>query len=107
MISWEFFPKKMTQFTKLLGNVITSIIEVKDKNDIDSFVCGGQARFLTNEIKGLDNFELLCALIKYGKKLWFRSAIEALSKERKSPDKQIVIDEKRKNSRRSTIWCIK
>lgn len=46
------------------------ILKLKTKN-IDSFLCGGQARFLTNEIKGLDDFELLCALIKYGKNCSF------------------------------------
>ena len=55
--------RNMAQFSKLLGDAIASIIEVKGKSDIDSFLSGGQVSFLTNEIKGLDDFELLCFLV--------------------------------------------
>lgn len=55
--------RNMTQFSKLLGDAIASIIEVKDESDIDSFLDGGQVSFLTNEIKGLDDFELICFLV--------------------------------------------
>ena len=50
----------MSQLSKLLGDAIASIIEVKDESDIDSFLGGGQVSFLSNEIKGLDDFELIC-----------------------------------------------
>lgn len=53
----------MSQFSKLLGDAISSIIEVKEESDIDSFLGGGQISFLTNEIKGLDDFELICFLV--------------------------------------------
>ena len=36
---------------------------VKEESDIDSFLGGGQISFLTNEIKGLDDFELICFLV--------------------------------------------
>ena len=55
--------RNMFEFSKLLGNAISSIIEVKEENDIDSFLGGGQISFLTNEIKGLDDFELICFLV--------------------------------------------
>ena len=55
--------KDMSKFSDLLGKAIASIIEVKDESDIDSFLGGGQVSFLTNEIKGLDDFELICFLV--------------------------------------------
>lgn len=55
--------KNMVVFSKLLGDAISSIIEVKEESDIDSFLGGGQMSFLTNEIKGLDDFELICFLV--------------------------------------------
>lgn len=53
----------MSEISKLLDNAIESIIEVKDENDIDSFLSGKQISFSANKIKGLDNFELICFLI--------------------------------------------
>lgn len=55
--------KNMSQYSKLLGEAIASIIEVKEESDIDSFLGGGQVSFLSNEIKGLDDFELICFLV--------------------------------------------
>ena len=55
--------KNMAVFSKLLGDAIASIIEVKEESDINSFLGGGQMSFLTNEIKGLDDFELICFLV--------------------------------------------
>ncbi len=55
--------KNMSQYSKLLGDAIASIIEVKEASDIDSFLGGGQVSFLSNEIKGLDDFELICFLV--------------------------------------------
>lgn len=55
--------RNMSEFSKLLGDAIASIIEVKEESDIDSFLGGGQMSFLTNEIKGLDDFELICFLV--------------------------------------------
>jgi len=62
--------KDMKQVSNLLGQSISSIIEVKEESDIDSFLNGGQVSFLTDAIKGLDDFELICFLvIKETKKL--------------------------------------
>lgn len=55
--------RDMSKFSHLLGEAIASIIEVKDESDIDLFLGGGQVSFLTNEIKGLDDFELICFLV--------------------------------------------
>ena len=55
--------RSMGKFSELLGDAIASIIEVKDESDIDSFLGGGQVSFLNNEIKGLDDFELICFLV--------------------------------------------
>ena len=55
--------RDMSRFSNLLGEAIASIIEVKEKSDIDGFLAGGQVSFITNEIKGLDDFELICFLV--------------------------------------------
>ena len=55
--------RDMRKLSKLLGDAIASIIEVKEENDIDSFLGGGLVSFLSNEIKGLDDFELICFLV--------------------------------------------
>ncbi len=55
--------RNMSEFSKLLGDAIASIIEVKEESDIDSFLSGGQVSFLSGEIKGLDDFELICFLV--------------------------------------------
>ena len=55
--------RNMNQYSKLLGEAIASIIEVKDESDIDGFLGGGQISFLNNEIRGLDDFELICFLV--------------------------------------------
>ena len=60
--------KNMKQVSNLLGQSISSIIEVKEESDIDSFLAGGQVSFLSDTIKGLDDFELICFLVvKYAK----------------------------------------
>ena len=55
--------RNMKQFSELLGQAISSIIDVKEESEIDSFLSGGQVSFLSNEIKGLDDFELICFLV--------------------------------------------
>ena len=55
--------RNMNQYSKLLGEAIASIIEVKDESDIDGFLGGGHVSFLNNEIRGLDDFELICFLV--------------------------------------------
>ena len=55
--------RNMSEFSRLLGDAISSIVEVKDQSDIDSFLGGEQVSFISNEIKGLDDFELICFLV--------------------------------------------
>lgn len=55
--------RNMSKYSNLLGDAIASIIEVKDESDIDSFLGGGQISFLSSEIKGLNDFELICFLV--------------------------------------------
>ena len=54
---------RMTHYSKLLGDAINSIITVKENSDIDSFLEGAQGELFTKEIKGLDDFELICFLV--------------------------------------------
>lgn len=55
--------RNMKAVSELLSQAISSIIEVKEESDIDSFLAGGQMSFFSNEIKGLDDFELICFLV--------------------------------------------
>lgn len=55
--------KNMNFFNKLLGDSISSIIEVKDESDMDSFLSGDFIDFKHGQIKGLDDFELICFLV--------------------------------------------
>ena len=55
--------RDMTKFSEMLGDAINSVIDVKDQNELDLFLNGEAISFLTNEIKGLDDFELICFLV--------------------------------------------
>ena len=55
--------KNMSKLSRLLEQAIASIIEVKEESDIDSFLSGSQMSFLDSDIKGLDDFELICFLV--------------------------------------------
>ena len=55
--------RNMGKFSELLGDTIASIIDLKNKSNMDSFLGGDQVSFLNNEIKGLDDFELICFLV--------------------------------------------
>ena len=55
--------RNMTAFSQLLGEAISSIIEVKEESDIDSLFKPGGTSVLMSEIKGLDDFELICFLV--------------------------------------------
>ncbi len=54
--------RNMKSISQLLEQAIGSIIEVKNEKDIDSFFGSGQTTFLSGDIKGLDDFELICFL---------------------------------------------
>lgn len=53
----------MKHYSDLLGDAITSIISVKAQSDIDLLLSGFQGELFTKEIKGLDDFELICFLV--------------------------------------------
>lgn len=55
--------RDMTKFSEMLGEAINSVIDVKDQNELDLFLNGQAISFLSNEIKGLDDFELICFLV--------------------------------------------
>ena len=55
--------KNMQHYSELLGKAIQSIINVKEKSDLDCFLEGVQTELFTKEIKGLDDFELIDFLI--------------------------------------------
>ena len=54
--------RNMKAVSDLLSKAISSIIEVKEESDIDSLFRPGGTSVLMSEIKGLDDFELICFL---------------------------------------------
>ncbi len=55
--------RDMKTYSKLLGDAISSIVKVKEESDLDGFLGGAEVNFLSNTIKGLDDFELICFLV--------------------------------------------
>lgn len=55
--------KNMQHYSDLLQAAIESIITVKEESDIDSLFSVGETSALTYDIKGLDDFELICFLV--------------------------------------------
>lgn len=55
--------KNMRHYSDLLQSAIESIITVKKESDIDSLFSVGETSALTYNIKGLDDFELICFLV--------------------------------------------
>ena len=55
--------RNMQHYSDLLFEAISSIINVKEESDIDSFLSGAQGSLFTEEIRGLDDFELICFLV--------------------------------------------
>ncbi len=53
----------MGTYSRLLGNAIASIIKVKETTDLFSFLDGDSGSLFGNEVRGLDDFELICFLI--------------------------------------------
>lgn len=54
--------RNMSAISNLLSEAIASIIEVKEESDIDSLFKPGGTSVLMSDIKGLDDFELICFL---------------------------------------------
>ena len=55
--------RKMERYSCLLQKAIDSIVAVKAESDIESLFSLGETSALQGEIKGLDDFELMCFLI--------------------------------------------
>lgn len=55
--------KDMRRVSELLQDAISSIVSVKEETDIDSFFGSGQTSFLSGNISGIDDFELLCFMV--------------------------------------------
>ncbi|MNO08916.1 hypothetical protein D3C81_2318060 [compost metagenome] len=53
----------MEKYSDLLGESITSIIDVKEESEVESFLSGRQMSFLSETITGLDDFELICFIV--------------------------------------------
>ncbi|MEB8172100.1 SNF2-related protein [Macrococcus caseolyticus] len=55
--------KDMSQYSSLLEEAISSIINTKNESEIENFLSGKKVSFLTEDIKGLDDFELVSFLV--------------------------------------------
>ena len=55
--------KQMQRYSSLLQDAIRSIIEVKEERDVLSLFSAGETTALTNNVQGLDDFELICFLV--------------------------------------------
>lgn len=55
--------KDMTLYSELLSQSINSIINIKEENDIDSLFRTGGTTMLKNDIKGLEDFELITFMV--------------------------------------------
>ena len=55
--------KKMDRYSKLLSDSIRSIITIKDEKDVASLFKAGGTTALTNQISGLNDFELINFLV--------------------------------------------
>ena len=55
--------RNMSQLSQLLEKAIASIIETKNESQLSSFLQGGQMSFFSENIQGLDDFELICFLV--------------------------------------------
>ena len=55
--------QRMGTYSRLLGDAISSLIKVKETTDLFSFLDGDSGSLFGNEVRGLDDFELICFLI--------------------------------------------
>ena len=55
--------RNMGEISELLGDAINSIIDVKAESDIDSLFRAGGTSALMSDVKGLEDFELICFLV--------------------------------------------
>ena len=55
--------RNMKTYSSLLHKAVASVMTVKEESDLDSFLSGVQGTLFTEEIHGLDDFELICFLV--------------------------------------------
>lgn len=55
--------QRMGTYSRLLGDAISSIVKVKEQSDLFSFFEGDPNALFGNEVRGLDDFELICFLV--------------------------------------------
>ena len=55
--------QRMGTYSRLLGDAISSIIKTKETTDLFSFLDGDAGSLFGNDVRGLDDFELICFLI--------------------------------------------
>ena len=55
--------KRMQHYSDLSGKAVASIVEQKEMSDIDSLFSFGATSALVGDVKGLDDFELICFLV--------------------------------------------
>ena len=55
--------QRMGTYSRLLGDAISSLIATKETTDLFSFLDGDSGSLFGNEVRGLDDFELICFLI--------------------------------------------
>ncbi len=55
--------RQMEHYSHLLGKAVASIVEQKEQSDIDSLFSFGATTALVGDVRGLDDFELICFLV--------------------------------------------
>lgn len=55
--------RRMGTYSRLLGDAIASLIKTKETTDLFSFLDGDSGALFAGEVRGLDDFELICFLI--------------------------------------------
>lgn len=55
--------QRMGTYSSLLGDAISSLIKTKETTDLFSFLDGDTGSLFGDEVRGLDDFELICFLI--------------------------------------------
>ena len=55
--------KKMGHYSELLQKAVATIVEKKEESDLESLFSFGETSALVDDIRGLDDFELICFLV--------------------------------------------
>ena len=55
--------RKMQHYSELLQKAVGTIVDKKEESDLESLFSFGETTALVDDIKGLDDFELICFLV--------------------------------------------